>query len=60
MKIGDLVKVKTKHYGTKLALVIEPHYSSLGVEWVVKPLGLDHPRNILCFPCDLEVVSESR
>jgi len=58
MKVGDLVKVKTKHYDTKLALVIEAHYSSLGIGWVVKPL--DSPCDILCFPCDLEVVSESR
>ena len=57
-KPGDLVKVKTKLDGSKLALVIESHYSSLGVEWAVKPL--DHACTVICSPCDLEVISESR
>jgi hypothetical protein len=57
-KPGDLVKVKTKLDGSKLALVIEPHYSSFGVEWAVAPL--DHSRAVICSPCDLEVISESR
>ena len=54
MKVGDLVRVKTKYYGTKLAVVVAPH----GIEWVVKPFN--HPRNMICFPCDLEVISASR
>ena len=58
MQVGDLVRVKTKHYGTTLAVVVEPHYSNLGMEWIVKPL--DHPRNVICSPCDLEVVSAGR
>ena len=59
MRIGDLVRVKTKHYGAKLALVVGSYYEPhLGVEWIVKPL--DHPRSMICSSCDLEVISESR
>ncbi len=59
MKVGDLVKVQTKHEGQKLAVVVKPHYSStFGLEWIVKPL--DASRNVCCQPCDLEVVSAGR
>ena len=58
MKVGDLVKVKTKHEGEKLALVISKHFHSVGVEWMVQ--RLDGARLTLCQSCDLEVVSESR
>jgi hypothetical protein len=60
VKVGDLVRVKTKHYGTKLALVIGSYTYDIafGVGWVVQPL--DHPRSVICSSCDLEVISESR
>ena len=59
MRIGDLVRVETKHYGTKLALVIGTYYGPhVGVEWIVKPLG--ESRSVICSSCDLEVISESR
>ena len=58
MKAGDLVKVKTKLEGEKLALVIEPHFSSYGREWIVK--RVDQHRMTICSPCDLEVLSEGR
>ena len=58
MKVGDLVKVETKHEGKKLAVVVEPHFSKMGREWLVK--RLDSHRMTIASPCDLEVVSESR
>ncbi len=58
MQIGDLVKVKTKLEGEQLALVIEPHFSSCGREWIVKRVG--QHRMTICSPCDLEVVNASR
>ena len=62
MKVGDLVKVKTKHEGDQLALVVEPHFSCHGIivikEWIVKRVG--HHRMTICSPHDLEVVNASR
>ena len=60
MKVGDLVKVKTKHYGTKLGVLAESYnrFDWSGDEWRVKML--DHPRDVHAAECDLEVVSESR
>ena len=58
MNIGDLVRVKTKHYGVQLAVIVEKYYGYSGMEWVVKPL--DHPRNVVCCATDLEVISETR
>jgi len=54
MKVGNLVKVKTKHYGTMIAVVVKKHFSSLGTEWIVHPIN--HPRQVICSPCDLEVI----
>jgi len=58
MQVGDLVKVKTKHEGEKLAVVVSQHFSPIGIEWKVK--RLDSSYMTLCCPSDLEVVSESR
>ena len=58
MKIGDLVKVQTKHEGEKLAVVVEPRFSTVGREWIVK--RTDTYRMTIAAPCDLEVVSEAR
>ena len=56
LKPGDVVVVQTKHYGTKTGVIIEPWYSEIGVEWLVKPFF--HKRNIICQPCDLKVIQE--
>lgn len=56
MKIGDLVKFETKYEGTKLGLIVDEHWSDLGMEWVVKPV--EGARNVICSHIDLEVVSE--
>jgi len=58
VQVGDLVKVQPKHYASMLAVVVERYCSSRGVEWVVRPL--EHPRSVICSPCDLEVVSANR
>lgn len=58
MKVGDLVKVNTKHRGVRIGIILKPYYSSVGCEWVVKPTEGD--QNIICCPSDLEVVSEGR
>jgi len=54
MKIGDLVKVRTKHYGTMVAIVVREHFSNLGRQWVVQPSN--HPRQVVCCPSDLKVI----
>lgn len=56
--VGDLVKIKTKHRGERIGVIIEPYYSPVGCEWVVKPTEGD--RNIICCPSDLEVISAGR
>ena len=58
MQVGDLVTVKTKYEGKKLAVVIEPHFSAVGREWIVK--RTDTYRMTIAAPCDLEVVSAAR
>ena len=60
MKVGDLVSVRTKHYGTKLGVLVESYhrYDWKGDEWRVKML--DHPRDVHAAECDLEVISENR
>ena len=55
MKIGDLVKVKTKHYGTMIAIVVSEHFSNSGRDWIVQPNN--HPRQVVCSACDLEVLA---
>ena len=57
MKVGDLVKVKTKHYGFKLCFLVEKVVDSRGESWMVCPT--DHPRNIMAELVDMEVVSEN-
>jgi len=58
MQVGDLVKVKTKHYGTMVAVVVGEHFSNLGRDFIVQPSN--HPRQVVCSPCDLEVINASR
>lgn len=57
LKPGDVVVIQTKHYGTKTGVIIEPWFSPLGTEWLVKPF--DHKRNIICQSCDLTVVQRA-
>tara|TARA_R100001594_G_scaffold64632_1_gene98956 strand:- start:364 stop:534 length:171 start_codon:yes stop_codon:yes gene_type:complete len=56
MKVGDLVKVKTKYEGWKLALIVGLHSCPLGLDYVVKRLDVEH--RTIASPCDLEVVSQ--
>ncbi len=60
MQVGDLVSVRTKHYGTKLGVLAESYerFDWRGDEWRVKML--DHPRDVHAAECDLEIVSASR
>ena len=55
MKVGDLVEVKTKYEGTKIAVIVDDHYSAIGREWIVQIAN--QPRQTICNPCDLEVIS---
>ena len=50
MKVGDLVRVRTKLYGEKLGVVIEVDKDGIRV----KPQN--HPRNILALPQDVKVL----
>ncbi len=54
MKVGDLVKVETKHYGTKIGLIVKHGMDG----YFIQPV--DHPRTIICREEDCEVISESR
>jgi hypothetical protein len=60
VQVGDLVSVRTKHYGTKLGVLAESYerFDWRGDEWRVKML--DHPRDVHAAECDLEIVSASR
>ena len=58
MKIGNLVKVKTKHYGEQYGLVVgvdktSKHYPV----WRIRPF--DHPRDIYAPLSHIKVVSET-
>ena len=55
MKVGDLVKVETKHYGAKTGLIVK-HCQFHG--FFIQPA--DHPRMIVACEEDCEVISESR
>ena len=50
VKVGDLVRVKTKYHGEKLGVVIEVEEGGI----VIKPQN--HPRNILALPQDVKVL----
>ena len=49
-KVGDLVRVRTKHYGEKLGVVVEVDKDGIHV----KPQN--HPRNILAAESDVKVL----
>ena len=54
MQVGDLVKVKTKHYGAKIGLVVKHGMDG----YFIRPSN--HPRMIIAREEDCEVISESR
>ena len=50
MKVGDLVRVRTKHYGEMLGVVVEVDEDGIRV----KPQA--HPRDIVALPKDVKVL----
>ncbi len=52
MKVGDLVKVETKHYGTKMGVIIKHGMDG----YFIQPA--DHPRTIIARAEDLKVISK--
>lgn len=58
MKVGDLVKVDTKHYGKKLGLLVEINDDVFGCDVAV--LVVASQRRIMANPWDVEVISASR
>jgi len=50
MKKGDLVRVRTKHYGDKLGVIVEVEKDGVRV----KPQA--HPRDIVALPQDVKVL----
>ena len=58
MKVGNLVKVRTKRFGEKFGLVVNVDDGSKRYPAVrVRPF--DHPRDIYALLSDIEVVSET-
>ena len=58
MKVGSLVKVKTKHYGEQFGLIVGVDEGSKRYPvWRIRPF--DHPHDIYGFLDDIEVVSET-
>jgi hypothetical protein len=56
MQAGDLVKVKTKYYGTKIGFLVEKVIDSYGEWWMV--ISTNHPNMIHSELCDIEVIGE--
>ena len=58
MKVGNLVKVKTKHYGEKFGLIVDiDEGSKCNPVWRIRPF--DHPRDVFAEPRDVTVISET-
>ena len=58
MKLGNLVKVRTKHHGEKFGLIVDIDEGSKRYPvWRIRPF--DHPRDIYALLGDIEVVSET-
>ena len=57
MKVGDLVKVDTKHYGKKTGLLVKINDDVFGCDVVV--LVVASQRRIMANPWDVEVISAS-
>ena len=58
MQVGDLVKVDTKHYGTKVGMVVKIDDDVFGCDVAV--LVVASQRRIMANPWDVEVISASR
>ena len=52
IKVGDLVRVRTKHYGEKLGVVVVVDVDKDLIH--IKPQS--HPRNILAVESDVKVL----
>ena len=50
MKVGDLVRVRTRHHGEKLGVIIEVDKDGVRI----KPQA--HPRDIVALPQDVKVL----
>ncbi len=58
MKLGNLVKVKTKQYGEKFGLIVGIDDGSKRYPvWRIRPF--DHPRDVFADPKDVTVISET-
>jgi hypothetical protein len=58
MKLGNLVKVKTKHYGEQFGLIVGIDEGSKRYPvWQIRPF--DHPRDVFADPKDVTVISET-
>jgi hypothetical protein len=58
VKVGDLVRVDTKHAGGKVGVIVKPWGQALGnAAWVVALRDHTHARTIAS-ECDMEVVSD--
>jgi len=51
VKVGDLVKVKTKHYGTKVGVIVKHGMDGYFIQQA------DNPRMIIAGVDDMEVIS---
>ena len=60
MRVGDLVRVGTKHAGGKVGVIVKPWGHALGNDaWVVALRDHTHARTIAS-DCNMEVINESR
>ena len=60
MKIGDLVRVDTKHAGGKIGVIVKPWGPALGnAAWVIALRDHKFARTIAS-ECDMEIINESR
>jgi hypothetical protein len=58
MQVGDLVKVNTKHYGTKTGMIVKINDDVFGCD--VSVLVVTSQRRIMANPWDVEVISARR
>ena len=52
MKVGDLVKVKTKFYGAKIGLIVKHGMDGYFIQTV------DHPRMIIAGENDIQLIGK--
>ena len=58
MKVGDLVRVRTKHAGYKNGIVLEVKQDDYNFVTIVQPS--DGSRQLYAPPADVEVINERR